>query len=88
MVCIKASFWPNAMRTTLTLDDDVASKLQKLGRRVKDVAIRALRLGMQTMELGETEPPYSTTPSSGQPRTPNLDNVAEVIAMPETDHWR
>ncbi|TVQ28361.1 MAG: hypothetical protein EA370_16690 [Wenzhouxiangella sp.] len=78
------------MRTTLTLDDDVAAKLQKLsqGQRIKDVANRALRLGLQTLEQGETEPPYSTTPSSGKPRIRNLDNVAEVIAESEADHWR
>jgi len=78
------------MRTTLTLDDDVAAKLNKLsqGRRIKDVANRALRLGLQTMEQGETELSYATPTCSGKPRIRNLDNVAEVIAESEADSWR
>lgn len=78
------------MRTTLTLDEDVAAKLRKLsqGGRVKDVANRALRLGLQTLEQGHGDPPYSTSPHAGKPRVLNLDNIAEVIAENEQENWR
>lgn len=78
------------MRTTLTLEDDVAIKLKKLsqGGKFKDVVNRALRLGLQTMEQVETTQPYETTPCSGNPRISSLDNIAEVIAESEADNWR
>ena len=78
------------MRTTLTIDDDVAAKLDKLakGRRIKDVTNRALRLGLQAMDSRSTDQPYKTRPVQGKPVIRNLDNVAEVIAETEGEDWR
>lgn len=78
------------MRTTLTLDEDVAVRLKKAakGRAFKDVTHRAWRLGLQVMEARVTDAPYATRAVRGQPRLPNLDNVAELIAENEGDDWR
>lgn len=78
------------MRTTLTLDDDVAVKLKQLsaGGRFKEVANRALRLGLQAMENPPPDGPYTTPARPGKPRVRNLDNVAEVIAEFEREDWR
>ena len=78
------------MRTTLTLDDDVAIKLRKLGRggRMKDITNRALRLGLQALEQQGEEKPSRTTAVQGQPRIRNLDNIAEILAEHEAENWR
>lgn len=78
------------MRTTLTIDDDVATKLKKLsqGRHFKSVANQALRLGLQAMEQEPPDPPYKTSARPGRPLVKNLDNIAEVIAESEQDAWR
>lgn len=78
------------MRTTLTIDDDVAKRLKRAakGSAFKDVTNRALRLGLQAMEARTADKPYATQPVRGRPRLMNLDNVAEVIAENEGDDWR
>lgn len=78
------------MRTTLTLDDDVAVKLKRLAAdgRFKDVANRALRLGLQALENPPPDGPYKTRARPGKPRVRNLDNIAEVIAEFEREDWR
>lgn len=78
------------MRTTLTLEDDVAIKLRKLSRdgRLKDVTNRALRLGLQALEQQDEDRPYRTRAVQGQPRIRSLDNVAELLAEHETEDWR
>lgn len=78
------------MRTTLTLDDDVAAKLRKAakGRKFKEVTNRALRLGLQAMEGKATDKPYATQVVSGKPRIMNLDNIAEFVAESEGEDWR
>lgn len=78
------------MRTTLTIDDDVAIKLKKLseGGQFKAVANRALRLGLQAMEEESPDPPYETSARPGRPLLKNLDNIAEVIAGSDKDAWR
>ena len=78
------------MRTTLTIDDDIAAKLSRLakGRRLKEVTNRALRLGLQAMESKNGDPHYETIPVQGKPIIRNLDNVAEIIAETEGEDWR
>lgn len=78
------------MRTTLTIDDDVAAKLKMLsqGRSFKEVTNHALRLGLHAMEVEQHETPYATEPRDGKPRMLNIDNIAEVIAENERDDWR
>jgi hypothetical protein len=82
------------MRTTLTLDPDVSALLQRLrkrsGARTKQLVNDALRRGLAQMDAPEPEPsPYRTpTGSLGECRLPNLDNVAEVLAVIEGEGFR
>lgn len=75
------------MRTTLTLDDDVAARLKRLSRggRFKDAVNQALRRGLERMELKEPAPEYQVRAVKGRPRRTDLDNVAEVLAEIEGD---
>jgi len=75
------------MRTTLTLDDDVAARLKRLSRggRFKDVVNDVLRRGLERMETREPRPDYRVRPVKLAPRRTDLDNVAEVIAESEGD---
>ena len=75
------------MRTTLTLDKDVAAALERLRRRgdarYRDLVNDALRRGLQQIrEAREPTAPYSTpTSDAGICRVGSLDNVAEVLAV-------
>ena len=71
------------MRTTLTLDDDIAARLQlaarRSGRSFRDVVNETLRNGLQ-----QTSPPRATfrvnSRDMGATRPGmSLDNVAEMI---------
>lgn len=79
------------MRTTLTVEDDVAVKLKRLakGRSFKATVNEVLRAGLLSLESGGTkQAAYHTEAVSGQPRLKNLDNIAEVLAETESEHWR
>jgi hypothetical protein len=83
------------MRTTLTLDDDVAIELKQMcaqrGVRFKHVVNQALRAGLRALQQSESGQgePYSTPPVSlGRPTYPDLDNVAELLAVAEGDDHR
>ncbi|MBI2839679.1 MAG: DUF2191 domain-containing protein [Acidobacteria bacterium] len=77
------------MRTTLTLDDDVAALLKRVQARrrsgLKGTVNDALRRGLLAME----EPPAPTHPfktrsvSLGRCLVGNVDDVAEVLAVAE-----
>jgi hypothetical protein len=79
------------MRTTLTLDDDVAALLRRVLARRKDglksVINEALRHGLRQMEA----PPrrrvtYQTAAvDTGRCLLPNVDDIAEVLAVAEGD---
>lgn len=80
------------MRTTLTLDEDVARLVKKVAERekhsFKKVVNDALRAGLAT--LTQTGRPrrqsFRIHPVSlGRPRLPNLDDIAEVLAVAEGD---
>ena len=80
------------MRTTLTLDDDVAIQLERLRRArdasLKDVVNDVLRRGLREMSAPEKKrKPFRTEASHmGEPLI-NLDNIAEVLAYAEgEDH--
>jgi Arc/MetJ-type ribon-helix-helix transcriptional regulator len=75
------------MRTTLTLDDDVAARLKRLSRggRFKDLVNDVLRRGLERMETKEPRPDYRVRAVKGRPRRTDLDNVAEVLAEIEGD---
>ncbi|MEX2466328.1 MAG: CopG family transcriptional regulator [Gemmatimonadota bacterium] len=83
------------MRTTLTLDDDVASQLEQLraesGRALKDLVNQALRLGLQALD--EPPPrdaaPYRTPSGSlGGCTIGSLDDVTEAMAAAEGEAFK
>jgi hypothetical protein len=82
------------MRTTLTLDDDVAALLRRvLARRkegLKSVINEALRQGLRRMTAPPERPTPYQTPSvdTGRPLLPDVDDVAEVLAVAEGDWHR
>lgn len=79
------------MRTTLTVDDDVAVKLKRLakGRSFKDAVNEALRAGLHALENdAKQQSDYKTKPAEGRPRISNLDNIADVLSNAENEDWR
>jgi len=78
------------MRTTITLDKDVASRLEQLrqGRRFKELVNDVLRRGLESYDRKrEPVPKYTVKTVAGRPRRTNLDNVAEVLAEIEGDDY-
>ena len=80
------------MRTTLTLADDVATELERLQKQrhgsFKDAVNEALRAGLAELlrKPSKGRRRYATKAVSlGSPRLPNLDNIAEVLAVSEGD---
>lgn len=82
------------MRTTLTLDPDVAARLsearQERGRSLRDVVNEALRLGLRAMEEPDPAPePYRTPASSlGGCRLPDVDDIPAALARAEGETFR
>ena len=82
------------MRTTLTLDDDVAIRLAHLqqqgGQTFKDVVNAVLRTGLDLLEAppSAARPPYHLQPVALHPRLPNVDNIADILAVAEGEDYR
>lgn len=82
------------MRTTLSLDDDVAALLRRMRRNrqesFKELVNQALRQGLrQLSQPRERRKPYRTTGVSlGRCLAGSLDDVAEVLAVAEGDSYR
>jgi hypothetical protein len=80
------------MRTTLTLDPDVAAKARegaaRLHKPFKEVINAALRVGLDEILAPPTAKPYRTKPRPmGLRRGFNYDNISELIASAEgEDH--
>ena len=82
------------MRTTLTLDEDVAAMLERLrtARResLKDIVNEALRIGLKQVAT----PPKSrsafrtTAVDLGPCRFSSLDSVAEIVAVVEGESYK
>lgn len=82
------------MRTTLTIDDDVASLLERIRRNrkmtFKAAVNEALRRGLRDM----TAPPRIAKPyktravSLGRCLVGNLDDTTEVLAIAEGEDFR
>ncbi len=79
------------MRTTLTIDDDVAAELERLRRtrdaRMKDLVNDALRLGLREM----TDPPKRKKPfrfDGGRLLVASIDNIGELLAEIEGEWYR
>lgn len=71
------------MRTTLTLDDDVAARLEQLSRE-NDVSWKALvndalRAGLDALALPRRATRYATPPVTLRPRIHDLDDVQRVL---------
>jgi hypothetical protein len=79
------------MRTTLTIDDDVAIRLKRLRRErddsFKEIVNDLLRRGLRELERPDTErPSYRIRPhDSGECRLPRLDKTGDVLAWAEGD---
>jgi hypothetical protein len=82
------------MRTTLTLDEDVAAQIQRLrddtDASLKDLVNEALRLGLkQLSQPPEAGPPYRTPSTSlGGCMVGSLDDVADALALGEGEGFR
>jgi predicted transcriptional regulator len=80
------------MRTTITLDPDVAARLERLRktRPFKEVVNDALRAGLDELEQGEKTPVtrYTITPVKAYPKRLNIDNIGEVLAEIEGEDYK
>ena len=82
------------MRTTLTLDPDVAALLRRIqrahGRSFEAVVNHALRQGLRQMAAPSDRPaPYRTpTVDLGRRLVGSLDDVAEALAAAEGERFR
>ncbi len=82
------------MRTTLTLDEDIAVTIDRLRRKerlsLKEIVNRALRFGLRHFETeDEPEPPFRTAVVSlGRCRLGDLVSVSDALAIAEGDDFR
>ena len=82
------------MRTTLTLDDDVAAILERLRKSrdasLKDLVNEALRRGLKDM-IGRTkrrEPSQTRSVALGQLRIAGLDDIGEALTIAEGEAYK
>jgi predicted transcriptional regulator len=82
------------MRTTLTLDKDVAAVIERL-RKTRDESLKyivneALREGLKHMAAPQRKQRAVRTGSVdlGRCMLPGVDNVAEVLAVAESESFR
>lgn len=82
------------MRTTLTLDDDVAAHLRRIAKRrgttFKETVNDALRCGLDMLgRVRRPAEPYRVTPwNLGGSVVGSLDNVEEVLSRVEGEAHR
>ena len=81
------------MRTTLTIDDDVAVQLERLRQdqqvSLREIVNRALREGLVALQDPRPSTPFVTrTVDLGTPRFSNVDDVQEILAAVEGDDYR
>ena len=81
------------MRTTLTLDADVAAKAKrgaaKLGQPLKRVINSALRIGLDEVLKPPTARPYRTNARAlGLRPGFSYDNIGELLAQAEGEDYR
>lgn len=81
------------MRTTLTIDDDVAAVLERLRRDrqtgLKDLVNEALRRGLEDMTRRpkRREPFRTRSVALGRVRMASIDDIGEALAIAEgEDH--
>jgi hypothetical protein len=77
------------MRTTLTLDDDVAVALERLRKQrdagLKELVNEALRRGLRDMSTRpkRREPVRTRSVALGRLRIAGIDNIAEALSIAE-----
>jgi hypothetical protein len=76
------------MRTTLTLDDDVAAKLKaesrRAGRPFREIVNETLRRGLASRRITVQRPPFKVKARDlGLRPGLSLDNIAELIERVE-----
>ena len=82
------------MRTTLTLDDDVAAALEQLRRvrktTLKELVNEALRRGLEQLRTPSKPRKVFRTRSVtlGRMRMGSIDNVAEALAIAEGEAFK
>ena len=82
------------MRTTITLEDDVAASLKRLekrrGMKFKALVNQALREGIKCMIAPAKKRSVFRTRAVdlGSCRAASLDNVAEVLAVAESEPFK
>lgn len=82
------------MRTTLSIDDDVAILLQRIQKEkettFKELVNEALRQGLERMSQPALQKkPFRTRPEAlGKCYFPNLDNTWEVLAEAEGESYK
>lgn len=83
------------MRTTLTIDDDVVTKLQRLskttGKSFKEVVNETLRLGLVTeRNLHKNKPPSFKVEAQPLGLKPgySIDNIAELLEQAEGANFK
>lgn len=82
------------MRTTLTLDDDVAAVIERTrkvkGQSLKDVINEALREGLKhTSGPARKHVPFHTHPVDlGACLLGDVDNIADVLAVSEGESFK
>jgi hypothetical protein len=78
------------VRPTITLDDDVASRLARLNvtRPIDEVANEVLRAGLDQIEAQSSTARYTIVPVSGKALRTDLDNTFDVIADIEGDDYK
>jgi Ribbon-helix-helix protein, copG family len=82
------------MRTTLSLDDDVAAQIERLraerGGGLKELINQALRAGLRDLEPKPKPSPRYRTPSVdlGRCHLTSLDDVAAALAVGEGQGFR
>ncbi len=81
------------MRTTLSLDDDVAAALERLRKggdaSFKQLVNEVLRQGLRQMDRKERKSRFRTrSVDLGRCRIGSLDDVAEALAVAEGEGFR
>ena len=85
-------FW--CVRTTLTLDDDVAALLRRIQKQrncsFKELVNTAMREGLKNLEgQRKHSAPYRIRPVSlGRCLVPSLDDASEVLAVAEGESFK
>ncbi len=75
------------MRTTLTLEDDVAARLEQMRKRknisTKKIVNISLRAGLDRLEENDskTESNYRLKSIKLGKKIPNLDNISDVLDL-------